>query len=176
MRDGVECDLLGVALDLQRTAIQQHASFVALILQPHSSRAGHGLIGADVDALNTNGVVDRLQRNKHLNGRAIRIRDDARDCIVGNRLGIDLGNDQRNVVVVAKVRGIVDHDTPAAAALGANSADIEPPAENRPICAREKSNSARSSTSVADCQNRPVCRPSVRWPARKPLQPEIFVR
>ena len=32
------------------------------------------------------------------------------------------------------------------AAFGANSAEIEPPAENRPICAREKSKSARFST------------------------------
>ena len=35
---------------------------------------------------------------------------------------------------------------PAAAALGANSADSAPPAENRPICAAEKSNWSRRRT------------------------------
>ena len=37
---------------------------------------------------------------------------------------------------------------PACAAFGAYSAEIEPPAENKPICALEKSNSAKFSTRI----------------------------
>ena len=35
---------------------------------------------------------------------------------------------------------------PLAAAFGANSAETDPPGENNPICALEKSNSDKSST------------------------------
>ena len=38
---------------------------------------------------------------------------------------------------------------PAAAAFGANSAEMLPPAENKAICAFEKSNSARSRTTTS---------------------------
>ena len=38
---------------------------------------------------------------------------------------------------------------PASAALGAYSAEIFPPGENKPMCAFVKSNSARSSTIIS---------------------------
>ena len=38
---------------------------------------------------------------------------------------------------------------PASAALGAYSAEIFPPGENKPMCAFVKSNSARSSTKIS---------------------------
>ena len=52
---------------------------------------------------------------------------------------------------------------PAAAALGAYSRDTSPPAENRPICARAKSNVATSMTGM--------CRPrnSTRLPSERLL-------
>src|SRR5210317_140679 len=45
---------------------------------------------------------------------------------------------------------------PAAAAFGANSSEMEPPAENRPICTFEKSKSARSETSSSRLPNSTV--------------------
>ncbi len=54
-------------------------------------------------------IVQRLERHHHLDGRAIRIGDDAALLIERDRLRIDLGHDQRHVLVHAELRGVVDH-------------------------------------------------------------------
>ena len=54
---------------------------------------------------------ERLERDDHLDGRAVGVRDDAR--VPRDVLGVDLGNDERHVVVHPERRGVVDHHAPA---------------------------------------------------------------
>src|SRR4029079_13347524 len=73
-------------------------------------RAGYGLIGRDVDALDAHGIVDRLQHDQHLDGRAIRVRDDAARLVLGDRMRVHFGHDERDVVLIAKLGSVVDYD------------------------------------------------------------------
>jgi hypothetical protein len=52
--------------------------------------------------------VQRLQRHQHLHGRAVGVGDDVVLLITGDRVRVDLGDHQRNVVLVTKLRGVVD--------------------------------------------------------------------
>jgi hypothetical protein len=80
--------------------------------------AGHRLVGADVDAGDADGIVDRLERDQHLDRRAVRVGDDAAVLVLGDRLRIDLRHHQRDVVVVAELRGVVDHHAAGRRRLG----------------------------------------------------------
>ena len=71
--------------------------------------AGHRLIGRDHDALDLGAVVQRLERDDELRGRAVRIGDDAALAKAGDRVGIDLRHDQRHVGIVPPARRIIDH-------------------------------------------------------------------
>src|SRR5210317_2320561 len=71
MRDGIESNLFRITLDLQRTPVQQRRRLSHELLDGAASGTGYGLVSSDVDTLNTDGVVDRCQRNNHLNRRAI---------------------------------------------------------------------------------------------------------
>ena len=74
--------------------------------------AGDRLVGRDINALDLGRIMQRLQRDQHLNSRAIGISDDATLLELRDRLGVNLGHDERNVFVVTKLRGVVDHDAP----------------------------------------------------------------
>ncbi len=67
------------------------------------------LIGGDHDARDPGAVVQRLERDDELRGRTIWIGDDAALAKAGDRVGIDLGHDQRHVGIVTPARGIIDH-------------------------------------------------------------------
>ena len=80
-------------------------------------------------------VVQRLQRHQHLHRRAVRVGDDVVLAVAGDRVRIHLGDHQRNVVLVAELRGVVDDDAARlAGAHGACTLETLAPAENRPIC------------------------------------------
>jgi hypothetical protein len=55
-------------------------------------------------------AMDRRERDEHLHRRAVRVGDDAVLLVAGDRVRIDLGDDQRNVVAIAELRGVVDDD------------------------------------------------------------------
>ena len=71
---------------------------------------GGRLIGRHHHPLDAGEVVQRLQRHHHLDRRAVRVGDDVALLVVGDRLRIDLGHDQRHVGLHAELRGVVDHD------------------------------------------------------------------
>jgi hypothetical protein len=68
------------------------------------------LIGRHHDARDLGLVVQRLERDDELRGRAIRVGDNALLAKTRDRVGVDLRHDQRNVGVVAPARRVIDHD------------------------------------------------------------------
>ena len=72
--------------------------------------AGGRLVSRDDDALDPRAVVQRLQGDDHLGGRAVRVGDDIPRPIAGDRLGVHLRHDQRHVFVHAELRAVVDDD------------------------------------------------------------------
>ena len=77
MRDAVEGDFLG---ELLRRALFVHEGRLGVVEQlVHAFLAGarHRLVGRDDHALDLELVVQRLQRHHHLDGRAVRVGDDA---------------------------------------------------------------------------------------------------
>ena len=71
--------------------------------------AGNRLVGRDDDALDLRCVVQRLQRNHQLRGRAVGVGDDVLLSVAGDRLRVHLRHDQRHVRVHPVKRAIVDH-------------------------------------------------------------------
>ena len=63
--------------------------------------------------------MQRLQRHQHLDGRAVGVGDDAVRAVLRDGLRVDLGHHQRDVVLVAELRGVVDDDAAGGAAIGA---------------------------------------------------------
>ena len=101
-------------------ALAQRRHLVVQLEQALGSLAAGGLVGRDDHALDPGQIVQRLQRDDHLDRRAIGIGDDALgDCFEG--VGVDLGDDQRHVGVHAPGAGIVDDD---GTGLGGHGAEL----------------------------------------------------
>src|SRR3546814_10068602 len=77
VRDDVEGDLLGELPVLLRIADEDRAGLLEQFVHAFLARARHRLIGRYDDALDAGRVVQRLQRDDHLGGRAVRVGDDA---------------------------------------------------------------------------------------------------
>ncbi len=110
MGNDVEGDALGELLGLECLVDEEALGLVQQFVHAFLAGARRRLIGRHHDALDDDGVVDRLQRHHHLDGRAVRVGDDAAALVAGDRLGVDLGHDQRHVGVHPPVRRVVDHD------------------------------------------------------------------
>ena len=110
VRQHVERDLLRIDVRLGRAAVEQRGGLGRELVYRLLAGARNGLVGADVDPLDSNGVVDGLQGDQHLDGRAVRVGDDAAVAVVGDLRRVDLGHDERDVVLVAELGGVVDHD------------------------------------------------------------------
>ena len=67
------------------------------------------LIGGHHDAADTGGVMQRLEGDDELCRRAIGVGDDVLLPVVGERLRVHFGDDERHLGIRAEVRGIVDH-------------------------------------------------------------------
>ena len=88
--------------------VQQRVGLVEQLVDRAPAGARDRLVGGDDQALDPSLVVERLQRHDHLHRRAVRVGDDP--AVLGERLGVDLADDERNVVLHAPARGVVDHD------------------------------------------------------------------
>ena len=109
MRDHVERDLLCQMLRLDRVIDVDRAGLVEQFVHRGAPGAGHRLIGGDDHPLDPGDVVQRLQRDDHLDCRAVRVGDDVSLLVLPDRLRIDLRHDQRHVGLHAEGRGVVDH-------------------------------------------------------------------
>ena len=78
--DHVEGDALGELLGLDVLQRVDRLGLAIELVQPILAGAGHRLIGRDDDALDGRLVVQRLQRDDELRGRAVRIGDDVLAC------------------------------------------------------------------------------------------------
>ena len=82
-------------------------ALVLQLLHGLHARTGHGLVGADHDALHAIGPMQRRQRHHQLDGAAVRVRDDA--LVTGQGVRIDLRYHERHVRVHAPGAAVVDH-------------------------------------------------------------------
>ena len=73
------------------------------------ARAGHGLIGRIDHALEPIGVLERLERDHRLDGRAVGVGDDALFAVAADGVRVHLRHDERHVRIHAPAAGIVDH-------------------------------------------------------------------
>ncbi len=90
-----------------RLALDENAARLALQLgHALGARAAGGLVGRDDDALDAEGLTQRLQRDHEDRRRAVRIGDEA---VVADRVGIHLGHHQRHVGLQAEGGGVVHH-------------------------------------------------------------------
>ncbi len=110
VRDQVEGDPLRKLLHLGLVHGEDRLGLREQLVHRVLAGARDRLIGRHHHARDLGLVVQRLERHHELRGRAVRIGDDALLAEARDGVGIDLGHDQRNVGVVAPVRGIIDHD------------------------------------------------------------------
>jgi hypothetical protein len=87
---------------------QQRARLAEQLVDRLLAGAGDRLVGRDDEPLDPGRVVDRLQRDDHLHGRAIRVGDDP--AVAVERVRVDLGDDERHVVGHAPLRRVVHDD------------------------------------------------------------------
>src|SRR3569833_986797 len=94
----------------QAFAAQQRDGLLDELLDSLTPGAGYRLVSGHVDALDSDGVVNGLERYHELNGRAVGIRDDIAVFVRGDGVRIDFRDNQRHVVVVTELGSVVDDD------------------------------------------------------------------
>ncbi len=77
---------------------------------------GSGLVGRHHGPFDPEGLVEGPDRNRHQDGRAVRVGEDA--PVAGHGVPVDLGHDQRHVRVHAKGGRVVDDDAARRRRLG----------------------------------------------------------
>ena len=85
--------------DLDRIGDEDGAGLLEEFVHAFLAGAGDRLVGRDDDALDLGAIMQRLQRDDELGGRAIRVGDDvtlARE--LGDGIRVHFRNDQRNVL------------------------------------------------------------------------------
>ena len=100
-----------------RRAGDQGAGLVIKLAHALLSCSGNSLIGADNDPFDLIFIMDRLQGHHHLNGRAIRVGDNA--LVPVDILRIDFRDDQRNGGIHAPGGTVVDHHSTGSGCGGA---------------------------------------------------------
>ena len=99
------------------------------LVDPLHARARDRLIGAHDHPAHPRGVVQRLQRDDHLDGRAVGVGDDP--LVPGDVVRVDLGDDERDVGVHPEGARIVDDDRPGRSRRSGSTA-----ARRRRACSR----------------------------------------
>ncbi len=107
--DAVEGDLLGELLRLDRVVDEARLGLAEQLVHALLAGARNGLVGGDHHATDLEAVVQRLQRDHHLDGAAIRVGDDFPPGEAREVLRIDLRHHQRDVRLHAELAGVVDH-------------------------------------------------------------------
>ena len=80
--------------------------------------ARHRLVSRDIDALDACGIMQRLERDQHLHRRAVRVRNDVVPLVACEGVRVHFRDYERNVVLVAELRSVVDHDATGLAGFG----------------------------------------------------------
>ena len=111
LRNEIERDRMGERLVLVLFVVERGLAAVDQVALAADARAAGGLVGADDDAADAAGVVQRLHGDDHLRGRAVRAGDDA--LVILNGLGIHFRNHQRHLGVHPPVAAFVDDDAAA---------------------------------------------------------------
>ena len=111
MRDHVEGDLLGELLVLFRVVHKNAAGLVKQFVHCRLAGAGGRLIGRYRHALDLRFIVQRLQRDDHLDRGTVGVSNDVALGVPIEVFRIDLGYDQRHIRIHSEIRRIVDHDT-----------------------------------------------------------------
>src|SRR5579875_1872843 len=136
VRQRVERDLVRVrARRVDVALVQQRVRLVEQLVDGALAGAGDRLVGADDEPLDAGGVVDGLERDDHLHGRAVGVGDYA--GMRAERIGVDLADDERHVVAHAPARGVVDDgraggDEPRRPLAGGGAAGGEQPEVEAP--------------------------------------------
>ena len=95
-----------VDLGLRRAPFQHVRRLGAQLLDRAAPRPRDRLVAGEDQPLQPDGAVDRGERHQRLHRGAVRVGDDPPVAV--QRLGVDLGDDQRDVLVHAPVAGVVD--------------------------------------------------------------------
>ena len=108
MGQAVVDDLVGELGRLVGAAARERLDALVEVVVARDACAADRLVGGVDDALDAVFVIERLERDHRLNGRAVGVGDDA--VVPIYVLGIDLGDDEGDVVVHTPLAGIVDDD------------------------------------------------------------------
>ena len=90
MGQGVKSNLSWVNIWLRRLAVQQSGRLTREFLDRSLAGTTDCLVGRHVNSLNSNSVVDWLERHQHADGGAVGVGDDASIAVVADRLRVDL--------------------------------------------------------------------------------------
>ena len=112
VRQHVEGDAVREGLGFRLAGVHQVGDLLLELLDALLALARDRLVGRDDDAPELRGVVQRLEHDDHLDGRAVGVGDDAAVLRHRDRLGVHLGDDERDVVLHAEGAGVVDDDRP----------------------------------------------------------------
>ena len=108
--DEVEGDALRKLLLLDLLQRVERLGLAVELVHAVLAGAGDRLVGRDDDALDGGVVMQGLEGDDELRGRAVRVGDDALLLDVAHGLGVHLRDHEGHVGVVAPGGGVVDHD------------------------------------------------------------------
>ena len=94
---------------LHRVVHIDRAGLVEQFVHRSAARPGDGLVGRDDHPLDPRQIVQRLQRDDHLDRRAVRVGNDAALGGFEDRLRVYFRHDQRHVRLHPETGGVVDH-------------------------------------------------------------------
>ena len=110
LRDHVEGDFL-LENDRGGLVIDEDAfRLVPQLVHRFLAGAGDRLVGRDDNALDADGVMQRLQRDNQLGRRAVGVRDDALLGVAHDRIGVHFRHHEGHVLVHPPGGGVVDDD------------------------------------------------------------------
>ena len=89
--------------------VEQRACLLGQFVDRLLAGTRYCLVSRHVNTRDSYRVLDGLECHHHLYRRAIRIGDDAAILVLRDGMRIHFRHHQRNIPVVAEVRGIVDH-------------------------------------------------------------------
>ncbi len=103
VRERVERDLLREDFRVNRLTVQQIGCLSRQFTDGARAGAGDRLIGRDVDADDLRDVVNRLERNHHLYGRAVRVGNYVARIGLIQAVRVHLGHHERDISLVSEL-------------------------------------------------------------------------